>query len=162
MKLPILTLAAVALTSTADATLISRLDGLAVYDTDLDITWVADANLAASQTFDRENPVRPINADGSMSWFAVVEEWLPAMNAYEGTGCLGFNDWRLPTTLDPDHSCSSPYSSIGSIGGGNCTGSELGYLFYVGRCSPRSVLSSTISSSMTVCAQRRAVGRSSG
>lgn len=34
--------------TTAEAALLSRLDGTAYYDTVLDITWLADANLIAS------------------------------------------------------------------------------------------------------------------
>lgn len=35
----------------AQATLLSRLSGAAYYDTVLDITWLADANLADSNAF---------------------------------------------------------------------------------------------------------------
>jgi hypothetical protein len=83
----------------ANAALISRLGGQAVYDTDFNITWIADANLAASNTFG----VAGINASGGMSW-STANSWIAAMNADGGTGYLGFNDWRLPTTLPLDPS----------------------------------------------------------
>ncbi len=35
----------------ANAALVSRAGGTMVYDTDLNITWLADANLAASQEY---------------------------------------------------------------------------------------------------------------
>lgn len=119
------------LAPTANATLISRLGGQAVYDTDLDITWIADANLAASNVFglDPNDPTTRINPDGAMNWFVAYYDWLPALNADGGTGYLGFNDWRLPATLQPDLTCSTRFSSLGSIGSG-CTGSEMGHLFY--------------------------------
>jgi len=55
----------------------------------------------------------------------VAQVWINAMNTAD---YLGYNDWRLPTTLQPDLSCSSQIG--GGSGGYNCTGSELGNLFY--------------------------------
>jgi hypothetical protein len=63
-------------TTSAHAALESRLGGQAVYDTDLNITWLADSNLAASNTFG----VSGINADGSMTW-DTAQTWIGAMNA---------------------------------------------------------------------------------
>lgn len=92
----------------AQAALVGRLsDGAgryqAVYDTDLDITWLADANYAATSGFD---------ADGLMRWTA-AQDWIATLNR---VGHLGVADWRLPTS----DSCS----------GYDCAGSELGHLFY--------------------------------
>ncbi len=56
----ILTLAA----ASVDAALLSRLGGLAVYDTDLDITWLADSNAGAGSAFDDGTG----NTDGFMTW----------------------------------------------------------------------------------------------
>jgi hypothetical protein len=39
----------------------------------------------------------------------------------------GYDGWRLPTTLQPDSSCVSNGSNVTAE---NCTGSELGNLFY--------------------------------
>ena len=88
------------LASTAEASLISRLGGLAVYDTDRNITWSANANLAGT----------------TMNWTAATA-W--AANLVYA----GFDDWRLPTALNADGSgpCGPAY---------NCTGSELGNMFY--------------------------------
>ena len=48
----------------------------------------------------------------------------------------GYSDWRLPTTLQPDASCGSSFDAGAPYGvqsyGYNCTGSELGHLFYTG------------------------------
>ena len=67
----------------------------AYYDTDLDITWLADANLAASNTFglayntdlgnhpsDSTGPSysETIRTDGKMTWGAALH-WIDAMNA---------------------------------------------------------------------------------
>lgn len=79
------------LVGAAHAALLPRLDGKAVYDTDLNITWIADANLPASQAFG----LPFIGADGVVYNFEVLD-WLQGMNAADGTGYLGFGDWRLP------------------------------------------------------------------
>jgi len=113
------------LVTSANAALVSRLGGQAVFDTDLNITWLADSNLGASNTFG----VGGINPAGVMTWFT-AQGWVGAMNASGGTGYLGFNDWRLPATMQPDASCSI-LSSIGASYGYNCTGSEMGHLFNV-------------------------------
>ena len=83
----------------AQAALVDRGGGL-IYDTDLNITWLADANYAQTSGFD---------ADGRMDWSTAMT-W--AGNLSYG----GYTDWRLPT------------SNI--CGGYNCTGSEMGHLFY--------------------------------
>ncbi len=119
----------------AHAALTSALGGQVVNDTDLNITWLANANLAASNTFG----VSGINAAGWMSW-DTAQSWIGAMNA---ANYLGFNDWRLPTTLQPDASCS--YQASGYVGNYNCTGSEMGHLFYneLGGTAGSSILTSS-------------------
>ena len=64
----------------------------AFYDTDLDITWLRNANL-----------------NGAMNWSSAVA-WA------DGLSFGGYDDWRLPTS----DTCA----------GYNCTGSELGHLWY--------------------------------
>jgi len=114
------------LVTTADAALVSRLGGQAVYDTDLNITWLADANLATSNTFG----VTGIASNGAMTW-DMASSWITAMNADGGTGYLGFNGWRLPATLVPDSSCTNLDGTPNNFSQGiNCTGSEMGHLFY--------------------------------
>jgi len=108
------------LAANAQASLVSRLGGLAVYDTDLDITWLADANLASSNTFGVSN----IYAGGVMSW-DTAQSWIGAMNT---NTYLGYSDWRLPTTLQPDATCDSQTGGISHDL--NCSGSEMGHLFY--------------------------------
>ncbi len=125
------------LTSTANAQLETRLGGLALYDDDLDITWLSDANLIASNSFglsyDTELGDHPsttfietqntISSSGRSTWGGAMH-WIDAMNASDvGAGHLGFNDWRLPMTLIPDSSCSAA--------GNNCTGSEMGHLYNI-------------------------------
>lgn len=104
----------------SNAALVNSGGGL-IYDTDLDITWLADANLAASNTFG----VTGINANGSMNW-STSQSWIAAMNA---ANYLGYSNWRLPVALQPDNTCDN--QSGGISGGFNCTGSEMGHLFYI-------------------------------
>ncbi len=111
------------LAGSADAALVPRLGGQAVYDTDLDVTWIADANLAAGNAFGTPG----IGADGRMNW-ATAKAWIGNLNAAH---YLGFDDWRLPITPQPDPSCSDQTGDVPPQGFGlGCTGSELGHLFY--------------------------------
>jgi len=58
-----------------------------------------------------------------MDW-STSQTWVTAINS---ANYLGFNDWRLPTTLQPDASCSSVVRGTAYY---DCSGSELGHLFY--------------------------------
>ena len=118
----------------------------AYYDTVLDMTWLADANLAASNTFG----VSGIGSDGSMSQYS-ANSWIMQVNASNsGRGYFGYSDWRLPT-LTPLNGISfntSYFSYDGSTDTGvqvgapvsvnnpngqseGFTGSELAYMYYV-------------------------------
>ncbi len=96
--------------STAQAALVGVLpatvggtDYQAYYDTGLDITWAANANIIGADTWANQN-----------AWAA-------------GLTIGGVSGWRLPTTLNLDASCDTPSKSKGL----NCTGSEMGHLFNV-------------------------------
>lgn len=140
MKLAQTLLAAAVLLSAAgaaQANLISALGGQVVNDTDLNITWLANANLSATNTFGLATGVdlgpnagvtnvgpSTIYSNGAMTWGGALK-WIGAMNA---ANYLGYHDWRLPTTLQPDATCQ--YQNGGVSDGYNCTGSEMGHLFY--------------------------------
>jgi PEP-CTERM motif len=95
-----------ALTGAAQADLFDRGGGM-IYDSTLDITWLADMNYARTSGAD---------ADGLMKWKA-AQVW--ASNLVYG----GYSDWRLPSAFN--------------VGGGEpcfgarCSGSEMGHLFIV-------------------------------
>lgn len=63
----------------------------AYYDDILDITWLADANLASSNKFG----IGGINTDGSMSWNEAMN-WVAGMN---NQSYFGFDAWRLPSIV---------------------------------------------------------------
>ena len=91
-------------------TMTSALGGQVVYDATTNLSWIANANLAATNTFG----VSGINANGSMNW-NTAQNWITAMDASK---YLGYSDWRLPTS----DTCAWY----------NCTGSQMGNLFYNG------------------------------
>jgi hypothetical protein len=93
----------------ANATLNDRGGGL-IYDTDLDITWLQDATYAMTSGY-----------DANMTW-AQATTW--AENLVYG----GYDDWRLPTTVDGPYDFSYDGSTTG---GYNITSSEMGYMYYV-------------------------------
>lgn len=124
--------------SIASADLEVRMGGQAVYDTDLDTTWVSDANLALTNQFgltlsgsEFDETPNTVGSTGLVTW-ENANAWIAGMNA---ANHLGFNDWRLPTTSDPDTSCTTdPEGTMpitGGAGGYNCVGSEMGHLIYV-------------------------------
>lgn len=127
----VLTASSLTTSSAVQASLMDRGGGL-IYDTDLNITWLSNANLAATNSFglDRNidlGGIPGINTyggsyifnNGSMTWGGAIK-WIGAMNA---ANYLGYHDWRLPTTVPnaADLSCNARW---------NCTGSEMGHLFY--------------------------------
>lgn len=114
-------------------------DYQAYYDTELDITWLADANLAASNTFG----VGPINDNGTFNpgamWIETAETYVAAVNAAE---YLGYSAWRLPE-IEPIDGVSFDYipqtdgssdrgynlGAPGTVFEGS-TASELAHLYY--------------------------------
>lgn len=94
----------------------------AYYDTDLNITWLANANV-----------------NGIMNW-ADATSWAAGLSLTDGVNV--YDNWRLPTTLQPDASCGT--QSGGVSFGYNCIGSEMGHLFYaeLGGTAGQSILTS--------------------
>ena len=87
----------------AEAALVERLGGKAIYDDVADLTWLQDANYAQTSGYD---------ADGRMRW-TQANAWARSLNIDGVTG------WRLP---------GGPM--LGSPGSYNQTASEMGNLFY--------------------------------
>jgi hypothetical protein len=114
----------------ASAALLVSPDGTTVYDTATNVSWLVDANLAATNRFGL--PVCPasggapcVNPSGSMS-YASAAAWIAAMNA---ANYLGHNNWQLPTTPITDNGCGKTGPQGNSFGFG-CTLNALGSLYY--------------------------------
>ncbi len=115
----------------AGTTLVPSVDGITVYDTVNNISWLADFNLAASNRFGlplcttTSSTVPCVNPSGSMNWVGVVA-WVAAMNA---ANYLGHSDWQIPTTPQVDKGCSAVGPQKDSFGS-NCSLNALGSLYY--------------------------------
>ena len=101
-------------------------DGQTVYDPMAGVTWLADANLAASDTLGlprRQTPISPVYCvaqDGSMPDASAVQ-FKMNMNAYNhGAGYLGQTNWQLPPV-------AAGCQTLGCDGMGN----PMGILFYI-------------------------------
>ena len=105
-QLKVLTLiAALGFSGAASAALVNRGGGL-IYDTDRNITWLANANVT-----------------GLMNWNNAMA-WASNLSYYDSVRNVTYNDWRLPTT-GPVNGTAFNYSYSY-----NGTGSEMGHLFY--------------------------------
>jgi hypothetical protein len=125
-----ITLALCLATATAQAALLSRAGGQAYYDDVLNITWMADANLAYTNSFGVTGIYTgPYTwAQGGMPW-ATANEWIAAMNA---SAYLGRSDWRLPKVIDTGASGCVANAYYGTDCGWNVNLStgELAHLYY--------------------------------
>ena len=138
----------------SDAALLGRLpltpggtDYQAYYDNTLNVTWLANANLAATQNFG----VAGVAPSGAMNW-TTAQSWITALNA---SSHLGVSTWRLPvvrpvngsafnytTTFNGSTDVSYNIGGPGTVYAGS-TGSELSHLYYNtlanrGYCQPAS------------------------
>lgn len=133
---------AAGLTGTAQAALQGRdLNGSAgsfeaYYDTDLDITWLADANYGAGSIYDNGSipgdSTGGSTTDGLMKWDN-ANAWVANLSFTDGVNV--YDDWRLPT-VEPVNGTSFNYnrSYNGSTDNGyNITSpqSEMAYMYYV-------------------------------
>jgi hypothetical protein len=138
----------VTLTGVAQAALVNRGGGM-IYDTTLNLTWLADMNYAKTSGY-AASGVAPgssantntIWTDGRMGWNA-ANAW--ANNLTYG----GFDDWRLASMNPSDTTCSTSFNPGGGFptqyAGDNCTGGELSHLFVadLGNKAGESVLTQT-------------------
>lgn len=136
------------------AALLSRLGGQAVYDTDLNVTWLANANLALTETFGLPTQNDYVGASPDYidtgfgtTTYPVATSYVAQMNAYNGgAGYLGVNSWRLPWTPQADSTCQGTDPINGYDG---CTGSELGHLFLTEFGGTLSASEATLFSNLT-------------
>jgi hypothetical protein len=97
---------------TANALFIDAGNGM-VYDTDLDVTWLKDANHAKSSGYD---------TDGLMNWNQAVT-WAASLTVG------GVSGWRLPTMTTSSGGGPRPNEN-GQISTGPTTSNEFGWLWH--------------------------------
>lgn len=96
--------------------------GQTVYDPITGVTWLADANLASSNTFGLprcKNPTTPaicVDVDGAMTWGA-AQQFVKNMRTYHGTGYLGAKHWVLPPASKtcPEYNCDGDMNPMGEL-----------------------------------------------
>ncbi len=144
-------IAALALSGAANAALVDRGGGL-IYDTDLNVTWLQDANYSKTSSYD---------ADGLMNWNEAMT-WAANLSYYDSVRNVTYTDWRLPNVSPINGGAfnySATYSYNGSTDNGynisaqgtayaGGTGSEMAHLFYnsLNNKSPCDPATSTASS----------------
>jgi PEP-CTERM motif len=120
---------ALAFASSSEAALVDRGGGM-IYDTTLNVTWLADMNFAATSGYAaRGTPYNSLYdtdaiwSDGSMGWNAALH-WAADLNYG------GYDDWRLPT-LDRPGGPGQPGGPGSDCIYSRCVNGELGHLFSV-------------------------------
>lgn len=121
--------------SSANAALVKRLNGQALYDDSLNITWLADGKLGTTMNFG----VNGIDFLGRMNW-STANNWIRGMNS---ANYLGINRWRMASTSPINGSyyqttrsndASTDYGfglvGIGWQDSNNNPVSEMGHLYY--------------------------------
>ncbi len=124
----------------AQATLYDRGGGL-IYDDVLKITWLKDANYAATQYVATGGAQG--DADGAMNWTTAIA-WADGLVYHDSVRNVDYSDWRLPTVGPVGASFSYGFSNNGTtdVGYGNTSqNSEMAYMYYVnlgnlGYCTP--------------------------
>lgn len=106
-KSMILSLFLVLFSFSLSAELVDKGGGL-IYDTDLNVTWMQDANHAETSEYEGAEHI-----DGRM-------QWADAMDWAGGLSYKGYGDWRLPDALTED---GSPCT------GSDCFETEMLHLF---------------------------------
>lgn len=116
----------IGLSVSAQAMLVDMNDGT-IYDTATQLSWLKNANTA-----------------GTMNWSQAVA-WAASLNT--GSGFAGLTGWRLPATTQPDPTCSQQINPGGGFPlqglGNDCTGSEMGHLYYVALGNTAGALTNT-------------------
>ena len=112
------------ITASANAALISRLDGQAYYDDVLDVTWLADANYAETSGF---------HGNDLLSWYE-ANGFIAELN---NTSHLGIDTWRLPS-MDVNSDTYIVKCSVATEI--ECRDSELGYMSVIYAAGPNNSL----------------------
>lgn len=117
----------------ANSTLWDRGGGL-IYDDVLDVTWLQDANYAATSGY---------STNGGLMTFSEASDWAANLAYYDSIRDVHWNDWRLPDVLPVDGTSfnySLEYDGSTDIGYNisasnslyeGTPASEMAYMYYV-------------------------------
>jgi uncharacterized protein (TIGR03437 family) len=94
--------------------------GQTVYDPETNVTWLANANMAATNTFglptctNENTPRLCVGQDGAMSWDS-ASQFITNMN--NGAGYLGHTNWQRPPVDPncPNYGCGGTLNPMGNI-----------------------------------------------
>ena len=100
------------------AALFDRGGGL-IFDSSLNITWLQNSNLAATEGFG----VPEIDVSGRMKW-STANSWIFEMNK---ANYLGFSDWRLASM---DVNSDNSIFNCDGASEEECRDNELAYMYY--------------------------------
>ena len=128
-------LAASLFVGTASAALHDRGNGL-IYDDVLDVTWLQEANYAATQGYLTPQGRDVANTTGlqpgRMTWDEATA-WAAGLSYFDSVRAVTWDDWRLPSVkprngISFDYSSNGTTSDIGQVNG--YPESELGWMDY--------------------------------
>lgn len=112
----------------AQAALVDRGGGL-IYDTTLNITWLADANYAKTQYTNSGGSQG--DADGMMNWSQAMT-WAANLSYVDSVRGVTYTDWRLPTVTDTGSSgCNWSYNGTDCGYNVDTSASEMAHLWHV-------------------------------
>jgi hypothetical protein len=114
------------LTASVHAALIDRGGGL-IYDDDFNLTWLQNANAALPGAGYTPTANSDPNSNGGIMDWVQANIWINTLNSIS---YAGYSDWRLPIHAVPDPGCSQQGMGGTVPYGYNCSGDELGHLFY--------------------------------
>jgi hypothetical protein len=101
------------LSSTAQASMMSRMGGAAAYDTELGITWLTNPSA--------------LNG-GNLGTFATMKAAVADFSLE--VGGLVIDDWRLPEALHDGNQTNAPYPCVGTNTEAYCTSNEMSFMLY--------------------------------
>lgn len=112
-----LSIALLSASGAAQAALFDRGSGL-IYDDDLNVTWLKDANYGAGSAYDD----LASGTDGRMSWSSAFS-WAANLSYYDSVRNVTYTDWRLPINLNSFSSATEIEHLLYTELGGNSWGS---------------------------------------
>ncbi|MGO9837429.1 MAG: hypothetical protein ACLP1X_24835, partial [Polyangiaceae bacterium] len=95
-------------------------DGMTVYDPMSNVTWLADANIGARNTFglarctDATDTTACVALDGSMSWMSAMQ-FISGMNTAAHAGQSTWTIAAADTTCAAGYTCNSPANPMGAV-----------------------------------------------